>query len=473
MSDRIDSKTGAGGTVEAVKPQESGASTGVTAKPPRRIGILGGSFDPVHTGHVNLARDAMDQAGLDQVLLIPARLQPFKQDRTPASGEDRMEMLRLALAEDPGISPCDYELTREGVSYTYLTLRAMQERFGPEARIFFIIGTDSLLMLDSWMNAEELLTGYSYIVGSRPGYLNEELREKADRIREKYGTEILWIQNRRFDISATEIREKLAAGAPTDDLVPEPVADYIREHGLYGCREHRDSNACPAGASAGTQEAGDRPAGVGEASGEHQPLREEEHSLKALKQQGIDWIREHLKKTRYEHTLRVRDEAIALANRFGADAAKAETAAIWHDMAKNLPREEINRLIRRFGLDEKYIDEPDLAHSKLAAALMEGDFGVRDQDLLNAVSYHTTGRAGMSLLEKVVFLADAIEAGRSYPAADEIRQIARTDLDLACIRMLERTVAYLEKKGARIDEDTLEALADLKERYDQHSPTEG
>lgn len=396
----------------------------------KKIGILGGSFDPVHTGHVHLAKDALVQAGLDQVLLVPARLQPFKQDRVPASGEDRMEMLRLALADEPAIEPCSYELEQEGVSYTYLTLRAMQERFGEDAKIYFITGADSVLKLDTWMNAEELLTRYAYIAGSRPGYKDEELSACIERLREKYGTEIVLIRNERFDISATEIREKLAAGESVQGLVPDAVSDYIKAHGLYR--------------TPGTK------AGL--------PLQE-------LRQQGLAYIRKNLKKSRYEHTLRVRDEAIRLAGRFGADAEKAETAAIFHDMAKNLPQDEMNALVREFGLDEKYIDQPNLAHSKLAACLMRRDFGITDPDLLNAVSYHTTGRAGMSLLEKVVFLADAIEPERSYPSANEIRRIAEKDLDRACIRMLERTIAYLQRKRAVIDPDTQDALYDLKGEY--------
>ncbi|MBQ9016413.1 MAG: nicotinate-nucleotide adenylyltransferase [Firmicutes bacterium] len=386
----------------------------------KRIGILGGSFDPVHEGHVGLARDALAQADLDQVLLIPARLQPFKQDRMPASGEDRMEMLRLALAQDPGIEPCSYELEQEGVSYTYRTLRAMQERFGPEAKICFITGTDSILKLDTWMNAEELLTRYSYIVGSRPGYDDTELKECVRRLEETYGTEIRIIHNAPFDISATEIRERLAAGASAEGLVPPAVLEYIREHGLY---RNQDLNA-----------------------------------------RGLAYIREHLKESRLAHTCRVADTAVTLARRFGADPAKAETAAIFHDMAKNMSAEEMNEQIRSFGLDEKYIDNPNLAHSKIARCLMVRDFGITDEDILNAVAYHTTGRAGMSLLEKVVFLADAIEPGRSYPSAEEIRRIADTDLDRACLCMLERTVAYLKKKGARIDTDTTDALAYLKDK---------
>lgn len=199
----------------------------------RRIGVLGGSFDPVHIGHVNLARDALEQACLDEVLMIPARLQPFKLDRTPASGEDRMAMLSLALAEDPAISPCAYELEQEGVSYTYLTLDALQKRYGAESRLYFITGTDSILKLHTWMHAEELLTKYSYIVGSRPGYRDEEMKAACAHLRETYGTEILIVRNRQFDISATEIRNAAAAGRSLGGMVPPAVERYIREHGLY------------------------------------------------------------------------------------------------------------------------------------------------------------------------------------------------------------------------------------------------
>lgn len=198
-----------------------------------KIGIMGGSFDPVHNGHVNLARDALAQAALDRILLVPARMQPFKLDRTPASGADRMEMLRLALADDPQIEPSSFELDREGVSYTYLTLRGMQELLGPDVKLYFIIGTDSLLKLDTWMEAEELLTKYAYIVGSRPGYEDEALVKQQKLLEEQYGTEILWIHNRTFDVSATEIREKLAAGESVAGLIPAAVEEYIRTHGLY------------------------------------------------------------------------------------------------------------------------------------------------------------------------------------------------------------------------------------------------
>jgi len=199
----------------------------------KRIGILGGTFDPVHYGHIALAEDAVREANLDEVVMIPARIQPFKQDREYASGEDRFNMLALAAGKNDHVTVSRYELEQEGVSYTYLTLRHMQEFFGEDTRLFFITGTDSFLKIDTWRNAEELLTKYSYIIGTRPGYRQDEYREALQRITDTYGTEVISMHKTELDISATQIRELVAAGKPIDELVPPEVNRYIEEHGLY------------------------------------------------------------------------------------------------------------------------------------------------------------------------------------------------------------------------------------------------
>ena len=199
----------------------------------KRIGILGGTFDPVHYGHIALAEDAVREANLDEVVMIPARIQPFKQDREYASGEDRFNMLALAAGKNDHVTVSRYELEQEGVSYTYLTLRHMQEFFGEDTRLFFITGTDSFLKIDTWRNAEELLTKYSYIIGTRPGYRQDEYREALQRIMDTFGTEVISMHKTELDISATQIRELVSAGKPIDDFVPPEVNRYIIEHGLY------------------------------------------------------------------------------------------------------------------------------------------------------------------------------------------------------------------------------------------------
>ena len=198
-----------------------------------KIGIFGGTFDPVHNGHMGLAEDSVKEAGLNEVIMIPASISPFKQDRKTASGEDRFRMLALVAGLDDKITVSRDELNNEGVSYTYLTMRRLQNA-NPDARLYFICGTDSFLKVDTWMEAEELLTKYSFIVASdRPGYRHDELEEAINRIKEKFGTEIIVINNRQFDVSSTEIRDRIAAGQPIDDLVPGPVTRYIEEKGLY------------------------------------------------------------------------------------------------------------------------------------------------------------------------------------------------------------------------------------------------
>ena len=199
----------------------------------RKIGILGGSFDPVHNGHIGLARDAKEQLGLDEVLMIPAKLQPFKLDRKMVSGHQRMEMIELAVADMPGITACDYELRQEEISYTYKTLKAITEMEGPETEVYFLTGTDSILQIHRWKNADELLRNYNFVVGSRPGYKDDELSECIERLKRDYNTNITKVDNHQLNISSTEIRERLESGQGLSGLVPEVVERYIIKHGLY------------------------------------------------------------------------------------------------------------------------------------------------------------------------------------------------------------------------------------------------
>lgn len=199
----------------------------------RKIGILGGSFDPVHNGHIGLAEDAKNQMELDEVLLIPAKLQPFKLDKNMVSGEQRLEMIKLAVAGKPGLTPCDYELQQEQISYTYKTLKAITEMEGPDTEVYFLTGTDSLLQIHRWKNAEEMLRNYSFIVGSRPGYKDDELRECIDFLKKEYNTNVIKVDNNQLNISSTEIRQRLESGQGLEGLVPEAVERYIIEHGLY------------------------------------------------------------------------------------------------------------------------------------------------------------------------------------------------------------------------------------------------
>lgn len=181
------------------------------------------------------------------------------------------------------------------------------------------------------------------------------------------------------------------------------------------------------------------------------------------------YILEHFSKNRRTHTEGVRTTAIRLANKYGADPEKAEIAALYHDMYRGVSNEEINAYIDKYGLPKKYIDNPNLAHGKIAAKVMKTDYNIADNDILNAVSYHTTGRPNMSILEKVIFIADAIEPGRDYSGVDELRKLTDENIDKACLLSLTRTVEYVLSQGIYLDEDTLHAKeyfeSELKEKY--------
>lgn len=174
-----------------------------------------------------------------------------------------------------------------------------------------------------------------------------------------------------------------------------------------------------------------------------------------------EYMREHMKASRRKHTESVVRTCGELARRFGGDAEKAETAAWFHDLVRNLTDEQLNGLIDELGLDPVWKNRRNLSHGRIAAALMRRDYGIEDEDILNAVRYHTTGRDGMSLLEKIVFLADYIEPGRTHPAVVETRRLAEKDLDAACLYALEQTIAYVTVRGEALDPDTVRARDDL------------
>lgn len=186
--------------------------------------------------------------------------------------------------------------------------------------------------------------------------------------------------------------------------------------------------------------------------------------MDCIKDRIVKQLKQNLSSKRLEHTYAVAEEAKKLAHIYGEDCCKAELAALFHDMFRSMSGDVLNMYIRQLGLPDSLKDRPNLSHGKIAAEIMKRDFGIEDQDIINAVSFHTTGRAGMSKLEKIVFLADAIEPGRKYPTVDETRKLAYKDLDLACISSLERTVEYIRNRGEYMDPDTISALRDLKEK---------
>lgn len=177
-----------------------------------------------------------------------------------------------------------------------------------------------------------------------------------------------------------------------------------------------------------------------------------------------EYMETHLKDSRIVHTKGVVFAALGLCMQYDGDSDKAKIAALCHDIAKYMPDEEANAYVRKLNLPDYYINNNNLVHGKVACEIMKEEWGITDEDILNAVSYHTTGRAGMSTLEKIIFLADAAEPGRYYPGVDIVRAELEKSLDKGCISYLKRTLDYLKEEDRLIDPHTLMALEYLQER---------
>ena len=351
-----------------------------------RIGIFGGTFDPVHTGHLLLAETARVQAGLSRVVFMPAHIQPFKQEAETSSDDDRLRMLGLAISDNPHFGITSIETDKGGVSYTIDSLRALREEYGG-ARICFIIGTDMFLMIEKWKEAEALVSEFDFAVGVRPGYRHDEAVEKAGELREAHGTRIDLVENPPIDLSSTEIRQRIRDGETIRYRVPESVRRFLL-------------------------------------------------------------VREKVGEKRFAHTKRVIDLATAMAARFGESVEKAGLAALLHD----------------YGKDPGGGVENDLGHGGMAAEAAASEFGVADVDVLNAIRYHTTGRAGMSRLERIVFLADTVEPGRTYDSIARLRDTCLDDLDSGALTVLVELKKYLLMKGLEVSADTEAAIAELSRK---------
>ncbi|AIM15678.1 bis(5'-nucleosyl)-tetraphosphatase (symmetrical) YqeK [Neobacillus sedimentimangrovi] len=181
---------------------------------------------------------------------------------------------------------------------------------------------------------------------------------------------------------------------------------------------------------------------------------EREEALKIVKVQ----LTEH----RYQHTLGVMETAISLARLYGADEKKAELAAIFHDYAKFRPKEEMREIIKSHSFPQDLLEyNAELWHAPVGAYLVEKEAGITDKEVLDAIRYHTSGRPGMTLLEKIIYLADYIEPGRQFPGVDEVRELAKESLDRALIKSVQNTINFLMKKNQRVYPETFHMYNDL------------
>ena len=365
-----------------------------------RIGIMGGTFDPIHSGHLRISTETMRALALDRVMLLPAGDPPHKH---ATSMYERLEMCRLAALGQDGLFVSDAEVLRDGVTYTADTLSAFH-RDRPDVDWYYIIGADTLAVLDSWRNLKLVSSLCTFAVCGRADADADQ--ETMRRLARDYGARFFLTGVSGPDISSTEIRARRRAGEDISSLVPARVANHIRRRGLYLCDRSRDQ------------------------------------ILRALS--------ETLKPARYAHTLGVAATARRLAPRCGVETGKADLAALLHDCAKSMRAEEMRALITASSIetDAAELAAESVLHAPAGMLLAQREFGVQDPEILSAIRCHTLGGDHMRALDELIYVSDFIEPGRAdFPGLSEARRLAQTDLHLAARRCAELTAEYLRAQG--------------------------
>ena len=385
-----------------------------------RIGIYGGTFNPPHIGHIQAAKQAVEALHLTKLLVIPDRIAPHKcMPGNSASPRQRLEMLRIALEGQARVEVSDIELDREGPSYTFETVAQLKALY-PEAELVLLMGTDMFLSFHSWKNPQFILENAVLGIFYRGEKGEAAAIEAKKKEMEAEGARIELVKNQVIHISSTQMRRLLAFRC-AGELLPEGVLDYIRENYLYDTR----------------------------AAWKQLPMEKLETIVLSL-----------LNPNRVAHVLGCRDTAVELAKHWGADVADAARAGILHDITKAIDGPLQLTLCEAYGkiLSDFSRRYPKTLHALTGSLVAERIFG-ENKAVVEAIACHTTGKANMNLLEKIIYVADYMEPNRDFPGVENLRHLAFTDMDAALKLGLEMTLEHLNRQGNEVSPESREALA--------------
>ena len=367
-----------------------------------KIALFGGSFNPVHNDHIKIANALIEELSLDKLYIIPTFIAPHKQNAEVLNGEHRFNMLKLAFEDNSKVEVSDYELRKGGISYSYETVEHFKRTLNP-TNLYFIVGSDMLDNFPTWKNPERILELATLTaVQRRNGEFDDSLSIK--RIDDLYGKAVKTVKVFGETVSSTKIRVYKKLGLPLGEFLPKKVEDYILNNRLY------------------------------------------------LGDEFYNYISNALPIKRKIHTAGVILTALSLAKKLGVDEKKAELSALLHDIAKyesveNYPDFSIS------------CDTPeDIVHQYLGEYIARTRLNVVDEEILNAIKYHTTGRENMTLLEMVVYVADLLEPSRKFSGVQELREEIKKDFFKGFKICLEEIVEFLKSSNKAVYPLTLDAL---------------
>lgn len=372
-----------------------------------KIALYGGAFNPVHNEHINIVLSAVNELGLDKVFIIPTCVSPHKKGVLCARGKDRLNMCRLAFSSVPQAEVSDCELKRGGVSYSYVTCRQFKKQY-PKDELYFIIGADMLESFSFWKEPEEILKCVTLAVCARED--EKKLDKEIKKFQKQFKKDVVKINYTGKAVSSTRIRVLSALGEDTANYVPQPVKSYIKKNCIYELKE-------------------------------------------------LHPVKKYLTEERWSHTVRVAVIAAENARKAGVYEIDAIMASALHDCAKYLSLDagELKGFICPKGVPSTVL------HQYTGAYVAEHTFGVKDEYVLNAIRFHSSGRENMGNLEKLIYLSDLLEEGRTFDGVEELRKKLKRGLDECLLSAFEHQLKYLNSTGKPVYPLTKRAYEYLKE----------
>ncbi|MFN2364728.1 MAG: nicotinate-nucleotide adenylyltransferase [Halarsenatibacteraceae bacterium] len=375
----------------------------------KNIIIYGGTFDPPHLGHLFLAEAAREKQGAEQVVFLPAGDPPHKQNKKISDSSHRYNMVYLATKDNPYFKVSDFEIKQSGLSFTAKTLSYFKEK---GFKVSFIIGADSLDEIFSWKNPEYILKNSELLVLPRKEYNIEKIL--IENKYKNYLDNINKLNTGRIDFSSSQIRNRVRNNQRIKYMTPFEVEEYIVRNRLYLSSNSKiiDIN---------------------------------------LVEQIKHYLKNNLSDYRYKHTLRVVETASKI-NPDQSQLQKVKIAALCHDLCKGYSNLKLQELVKKSNWPLKTFEysKESLLHGPASAYLTEIKFDIRDSQILEAIRYHTIGHPDLSLIGKIVFLADKIEPGRDYPGRDAIYSLSLKNIDQAILKLTDHNLQYLTDRNIEI-----------------------
>lgn len=367
-----------------------------------KIAIFGGSFNPVHNEHIKIAKSAVKELGLDKLVVMPTYQSPHKKGDEILDAYHRLNMLKLAFNFEDKIEVSSYEIDKKGVSYTFETILHFKSLY-KNSILYFIMGSDMLENFPTWKNPQIIVDNCNLVlIERRNGEFDDGVL--ISKINNLFNAKVIKLKVYGEDLSSSKVRVYNKLGLDLSELIPDSVNNYIVNNSLFQGDKY------------------------------------------------YSYIKNALPIKRKVHTAGVILTSIKLAKKLGVSKEKAELASLLHDIAKYKNPSDY----KDFFIEDKV--NSDVVHQFLGEYIARTELCVDDGEILNAIKYHTTGRANMTMLEKIVYIADLIEPSRKFLGVETLREEIEKDFDKGFKICLLEIVEFLKKNDKEIYKLTLDAL---------------